>query len=99
MRRAQVLAAQISNRVDRELEKAIAIGQTLATSPTLAHGDYAAFDQQSRQTASLVGVVIAFRDIDGQQRTNTATERGKPLPVSNAQVRAIDLRAEQADCR
>ena len=93
LHQAEALARQISDRVDRVLERAIAVGQTLATSRVLLRGDYLEFDEQTRRVAQSVGAIIALRDTSGQQLTNTSSPPGAPLPRSNPHVLEVDRRA------
>ena len=80
---ATVFVGHLNATIEVEIEKAIAVAQTLATSPALANRDYAAFDAETREVANRLGLVIVTRDLSGQQVTSTAVRPGDPLPVSN----------------
>jgi PAS domain S-box-containing protein len=67
--------------VDREIEKHIAVGWTLAHSPALLAGDFLAFRSEAAQThAYLPGSWIALLDLDQHMLVNTRLPLGTPLP-------------------
>ena len=76
MSRVQALAAGIA----RELDVSKAALQTLATSPSLATGDFAAFQQQSLLIPKPDGARIVLTDTSGQMQTDSLLPYGGPLP-------------------
>ena len=72
----------ISAAVDRELENTTAAMELLASSPSLAVGDLAAFHQQATEAAKVLDVngAIVLLDATGQQLVNTQRPFGEPLP-------------------
>jgi PAS domain S-box-containing protein len=79
--------------VDREIEKHIAVGWTLAHSPALLAGDLAAFRSEAAQThAYLPGSWIALFDLDQHMLVNTRLPLGTPLtgrPFRETEERAL----------
>jgi two-component sensor histidine kinase len=74
-------ARTLMNAVDTILNKQIAVGQMLATSPSLATDDFATFRQEAeRTTMGLSGGWIVLSDESGQQLINLRTPPGEPLP-------------------
>jgi two-component sensor histidine kinase/PAS domain-containing protein len=93
---ASLIVRHLNETIDVELEKAIAIDETLATALALDSGDHTRFEAQAREVAKQLGVNIAVRDASGQQVINTFVPPGTPLPRPNESLRAIDrLAAEQ----
>jgi PAS domain S-box-containing protein len=77
--------------IDRDIERRTVVLQTLATAPSLAAQDWAAFHAQA--TASLGKNYLVVADPDGHQLVNTGLPFGQSLPGSGnpaivAQVRA-----------
>ncbi|WP_051244709.1 hybrid sensor histidine kinase/response regulator [Azohydromonas australica] len=75
-------ARALTQAVDNQLLTAQAIGQVLATSAVLAHGDLAAFHRRAREAVAVGGPVSNVVLIDPQLRQvlNTAVDYGGPLP-------------------
>jgi two-component sensor histidine kinase len=90
LRDATAVVRQINATIEVEIEKAISVGQTLATSLALTRGDHVAFDGQAREVANRLGLIIVARDLTGQQIINTAAPVGRQLPISNGSIVAID---------
>jgi len=95
LRDANTVVRHLNATIEVEIEKAIAVAQTLATSRAISEGDHATFDGQARDVANRLGLVIVLRDLSGQQLTSTAVPPGTPLPVSNENVRAVDRLAAE----
>ncbi len=74
--RVQALAAGVA----RELEVSRAVLLTLATSPSLAVGDFAAFQQQSVLIPKPDGARIVLTDASGQLQADSLFSYGAPLP-------------------
>ncbi len=74
--RVQALAAGVA----RELDVSKAALQALATSPSLAAGDFAAFQQQSLRIPKPDGARIILMDTSGQMQTDSLLPYGAPLP-------------------
>jgi PAS domain S-box-containing protein len=87
---ARTVVRHLAATIEVELQKAVDVAQTLATSRALAAGDYAAFDGQARDVARRLDMVIVSRDLSGQQLTSSAVAIGQPLPVSNESILAVD---------
>ncbi len=87
---AHLIAQHLNATIDVELEKSIAVGQTLATALVANAGDIPGFDAQARDVAKRLGVNIVTRDPSGQQITNTFVPPGTPLPRSNEDILATD---------
>ncbi len=92
---ARLIALHLNETIDVELEKAIAVDETLAAALTIDDGDHAAFEAQARDVANRLGMNIVVRDALGQQIVNTFLPVGSPLPVSNESVLALDRLAAQ----
>lgn len=76
-----ITARALSQVIDRELVRTEASLQALATSPSLAAGDLAAFDRQVTDARRSSGAdVLALLDPSGQQVINTLMPFGVPLP-------------------
>ncbi len=74
--RVQALAAGVA--LELEVSKAALL--TLATSPSLATGDFAAFQQQSLQIPKPDGARIVLTDTSGQMQVDSLLPYGAPLP-------------------
>ena len=92
---ATTVVHHLNATIDVEAEKAIAVAETLAASLALPDGDYKAFDNQARDVAGRLGLVIVARDLSGRQITSTAVLPGAPLPVSNESILAVDRLAAE----
>lgn len=91
LQRAETVAAEI----ERVLSSRLAVLRALSTSPAIDAGDFARFDQQAREFASL-GIDIRLRSVEGQVLVDTATPPGSPLPkwpVIEPIGEAVSLRA------
>jgi len=84
--RAQIqqdLAARVENLladVDRQISAIQASLQVLAVSPSLAAGDFFAFDREMRAALKIRGTSIVLHDTAGQQLLSTNLPFGEPLP-------------------
>lgn len=92
---AGLIAQHLNTTIDVELEKAIAVGQTLATALALDPDDHARFEAEARDIANRLGVNYVARDATGQQIANSFLPAGIPLPVSNESILAFDRLAAQ----
>ena len=72
----------IALSIDRDAAGLVSVLQTLATSPRLKDGEFAAFDAQARLVRDATGLEIMLRRPDGQQVVDTALTPGMPLPVT-----------------
>ena len=80
--------------VDREIEKHIAVGWTLAHSPALLAGDFLAFRSEAEQThAYLPGSWVVVFDLDHEMVVNTRLPAGEPLGARGRPFRAEEARA------
>jgi two-component sensor histidine kinase len=77
------VARALAETIDRELESAIVTLETLATSPSLAQSDYAAFHTQASKALRRERAGILLVDHTMQQRLNTRAEFGAPLPKTS----------------
>lgn len=96
-RMAQV-AAGIAADIERDLQRRITILQTLATSATLANGDFAAFHARAQIVARDVKVGIFLIDPSMRQLLNTNVPFGTSLPdygTPETALRTIQTRAPQ----
>src|SRR5262249_26694191 len=86
-------ARSLAAVVDREIEKYIAVGWTLAHSPALLAGDFVAFRGEAAQTpAYLPGSWIVVLDLDQHMLVNTRLRLGMPLrgrALREAEARAF----------
>jgi PAS domain S-box-containing protein len=86
-------ARSLAAVVDREIEKHIAVGWTLAHSPALIAGDFPAFRSEAAQThAYLPGSWIVVFDLNQHMLVNTRLPLGTPLPgrpLREAEERAL----------
>ncbi len=64
---ARVIAQHLNATIEVELQKAIAVGQTLAATLVLDPGNLARFDAEARDVKKRLGVNIVTRDLSGQQ--------------------------------
>jgi two-component sensor histidine kinase/PAS domain-containing protein len=87
---AGLIAQHLNATIEVELEKAIAVGQTLATALAIDGGDTTRFASQARDIAQRLGVNFVARDAGGQQIANSFMAPGIPLPVSNESILALD---------
>src|ERR1700722_855613 len=97
---ANIVVHQLNSAIEVEIENSIAVSQTLATSLSLAQDDqtvddHKVFDDQARDVARRLDLVIAARDRSGQQIFNSAVEPGLPLPKSNETILAVDRLAAE----
>ncbi len=72
----------ISLSLDRDVAGLVSVLQTLATSPRLRDGDFAAFDAQSRLVRGSIDLDVLLRRPNGQEVVNTGVPRGAPMPVA-----------------
>lgn len=87
-------ARSLAAVVDREIEKHIAVGWTLAHSPTLLAGDLAAFRSEAMQThAYLPGSWIVVFDLNHEMVVNTRLAASEPLAARGRPFRAEEERA------
>jgi PAS domain S-box-containing protein len=93
---ALVLARNISDDIDRELDTTIAMAQTLVLAPSLQRGDFAAFDAYAREAQKIRGNIVIVRNLVGQQLVNIRLPYGASLPLSTDPelVRAAQLATE-----
>jgi len=73
-------AAELAADIDRELDRAVATLEALATSPDLQTGNLAGFHAQARRALKGSRAVIALIDRSHQQLVDTLKEYGKALP-------------------
>src|SRR4029079_4321180 len=72
----------LMNAVDTVLNKQIAVGQMLASSPALDAGDFAAFRQEAERAAKgLGGGWVVLSEENGQQLVNLKFAPDAPLPI------------------
>ena len=77
------LAGQVINitsTIDNDIESLIAAGGALATSPSLAGGDYRAFYQEAKLAMGYAKANVLLLDPSLQQLLNTRVAFGEPLP-------------------
>jgi PAS domain S-box-containing protein len=79
---ALVLARNIADDIDRELDSVIAMARSLSVAPALLHGDLAAFDSFAREIQKIRGNFVIVRDLAGQQLVNIRLPYGAKLPLS-----------------
>ncbi|MGJ7916073.1 ATP-binding protein [Massilia sp. LXY-6] len=70
--------------VDNELEIKEGILRALASSPSLARGDFDEFYRHAKVLAPTPEAVIVLFDLDGRQLLNTRAAPGTPLPARRA---------------
>ena len=73
-------AINISSTIDGDIETMIAAGGALATSPSLAQGDYRAFYQEAKLAMGYAKANVLLVDASLQQLMNTRVALGEPLP-------------------
>jgi len=76
--------------IDRDIERRIAVLQTLATAPALAAEDWAAFYLQAK--ASLGRNYLVLTDAAGRELVNTHVPHGTPPPVDGHPATAESMR-------
>ena len=81
----QVLQASqvLVSAIDREVERAVVVLETLATSAALVRGDFAAFHAQARRATRRTTAAILVIDKSHQQVANTWVEFGAHLPLTS----------------
>ena len=79
-RRVLQVAEDLAHDIDRELDRATAILDTLATSMVLRRGDLPAFHEQAKAALKHTNAAIVLIDRTYQQLTSTMAEFGAPLP-------------------
>jgi two-component sensor histidine kinase len=79
-RRVLQVAQDLAHDIDRELDRAIAILDTLASSTVLRRGDLPAFHVQAKSALKHTNAAIVLIDRSYQQLTSTMAEFGAPLP-------------------
>lgn len=96
LERAQALAHELSDAVDRELAGPRLVMEALATSEELRRGDLQAFHPSAAAVADSLGLTIVVR-APGQPRQllNTSVPWGTPLPRPNPAIAEFDQRVLQ----
>ncbi len=92
--RAHLLAED----VDREVARLIAAAEVLATSESLAVGDFATFHRRAVEVRDHLGTNVVLRNLTNQQLVNSRVPWGTPLPANSgliADQRAIATRKPQ----
>ncbi|PWC58897.1 histidine kinase [Azospirillum sp. TSH7] len=92
--RARLLAEDI----DREVARLVAAAEVLATSESLAVGDFATFHRSAAAVRDRLGTNVVLRDLANQQIVNSRVPWGTPLPANSGLVadqRAIATRKPQ----
>lgn len=79
-RRVLQVAEDLAHDIDRELDRATAILDTLASSTVLRRGDLPAFDAQAKAALKHADAAIVLIDRTHQQLTSTMAAFGAPLP-------------------
>ena len=79
-RRVLQVAEDLAHDIDRELDRATAILDTLATSLILRRGDLPAFHDQAKAALKHTGAAIVLIDRTYQQLTSSMAQFGAPLP-------------------
>ena len=82
-RRVQQVALDLAGDIDRELDRAMVSLETLATSPFLAQGNYAAFHEQAARAIGADQAGILLVDASMQQLVNTRAPFGSELPPTS----------------
>jgi hypothetical protein len=77
-------AQTLVSDIDRDIERTIAVLETLATSEALERGDYAAFHAQARRAVQSTSGAVLLIDPTMQQLLNTWVDFGAPLPKTQA---------------
>lgn len=96
LERAQALAHELSDAVDRELAGPRLVMEALATSEELRRGDLQAFHPSAAAVPDSLGLTIVVR-APGQPRQllNTSVPWGTPLPRPNPAIAEFDQRVLQ----
>lgn len=92
--RAHLLAED----VDREIARLLAAAEVLATSESLAAGDFATFYHRAVEVRDRLGTNVVLRDLNSQQIVNSRVPWGTALPVNTgfmADQRAAATRKPQ----
>jgi PAS domain S-box-containing protein len=76
--------ASVSASVDREIESLIGIGNALASSPSLASGNLAAFHAEARQARRGETMQVLLLATNMEQLVNTRVSFGTVLPVTGS---------------
>lgn len=71
----------IALSLDRDTAGLVSVLQTLATSPRIREGEFAAFDAQARLVRETIDLDVLLRRPDGQEVVNTGVPSGAPLPT------------------
>ena len=71
----------IALSLDRDTAGLVSVLQTLATSPRIREGEFAAFDAQARLVRETIDLDVLLRRPDGQEVVNTGVPRGAPMPM------------------
>lgn len=79
-RRVLQIAEDLAHDIDREIDRATAILDTLASSMVLRRGDLPAFDAQAKAALKHTNAAIVLVDRTYQQLTNTMSDFGVVLP-------------------
>jgi two-component sensor histidine kinase len=79
-RRVLQVAEDLAHDIDRELDRASAVLETLASSIALRRGDLPAFHAQTKQALQHTNAAIVLIDRNYQQLTSTMVEFGAVLP-------------------
>ena len=83
----QVTARATGMAVDREWSYADGMARALAIAPSLAGGDFAAFERQVRVATAGTGLHTALIDQDARQLFNTVRPYGVAMPAPGAEAR------------
>jgi two-component sensor histidine kinase len=97
-RRVLQVAEDLAHDIDRELERATAILDTLASSLALRRGDFPTFHAQARAALKRTNAAIVLIDRTYQQLTSTMADFGAELPKTADQEtaqRAFDTKQRQ----
>lgn len=86
-RRVIQVAEDLAEDIDRELDRAILVLQTLATVDSLRRNDLSAFHAQSVRALKNTKSAIVLVDRSNQQLVDTLKEYGAPLPKTADPVR------------
>ena len=93
---ARLIAQHLNETIDVELEKAIAVDETLATALAADRVQPEGVEAQARDVARRLRMNIVIQDGSGQQILNAYLPAGNPLPMSNESMLAVDrLAAKQ----
>jgi two-component sensor histidine kinase len=79
-RRVMQVAQELAGDVDRDLDRAFATLETLATSPELRRGDFRAFHAQAALALKRTKAAIVLVDRSYQQLMDTLVDYGTDLP-------------------